>query len=248
MRLKNKQIHLLKKASYMDFETWKPFYHQILKDFNFSMDSDEEAALLLDSYLQKNKNLISILQLSELISKKKIYIFGAGPSLEKSIVKYKDKFVNELKIVADGATSALLKYDILPDIIITDLDGKISDQILANSKGSFVIVHGHGDNIYQMKNHLSEFKGPIMGTIQTNPKKYKIVQNFGGFTDGDRAIFLSNHFNADEIKLIGFDFSNEIGEYSFAKNKDKNKKIKKLKWCKYLINIIEQKQQNIQFL
>ena len=49
-------------------------------------------------------------------------------------------------IAADGATTALLEEDIVPDIIATDLDGKVSDLLTANAEGSYFIIHGHGNN------------------------------------------------------------------------------------------------------
>ena len=136
-----------------------------------------------------------------------------------------------LKIAANGATSALLKNNVLPEIIVTDLDGKVSDQLLANSRGSITIIHAHGDNIDNIKKFVLEFKGYIVGTTQIDPKPYENIHNFGGFTDGDRAVYLADYFHAKKIYLLGFDFGGEVGKYSFSANKDK--KLKKLKWCKY---------------
>ena len=74
------------------------------------------------------------------------------------------------------------------------------------------------------------------------------MYNFGGFTDGDRAVFLAVHFNAKKIFLIGFDFNNTIGEYSFVEKKDKKNKIKKLKWCKHLLDFLINENNEIEFL
>ena len=43
-----------------------------------------------------------------------------------------------------------------------------------------------------------------IGTTQTNP--FNKIQNFGGFTDGDRGVFLASHFDAKKIILFGMDF------------------------------------------
>jgi len=176
------------------------------------------------------------------IKNRELIVFGAGPSLEKSIVKHKNLFTDKIKISADGATTALLKNSILPDIIVTDLDGRIVDQIKANAEGSIIVVHAHGDNLDKIKSYVPSFKGPIAGTTQTNPKNYSKLNNFGGFTDGDRAVYLADHFHAKKIYLMGFDFNKKIGEYSFAGKKDKNLKLKKLEWCKALIDKIERVQ------
>ncbi|RLF53433.1 MAG: 6-hydroxymethyl-7,8-dihydropterin pyrophosphokinase [Thermoplasmata archaeon] len=231
----------------MLYNEWEPFYKKILKDFNFNIQKDIEAANVLNSLL-KHKKLYPIDKLEKLIKNKTAFIFGAGPSLEPSIQKHKKKFKDELKISADGATTALLKNNIQPDIIVTDLDGKISDQITANSKDSIAIIHAHGDNIEKIKKLVPEFKGDLIGTTQNNPVFYENLYNFGGFTDGDRAVYLVEHFHVKKTYLIGFDFNNEIGEYSFSENKNVKQKIKKLKWCKYLIGSLKMNNKNIYFI
>ena len=93
----------------------------------------------------------------------------------------------------------------------------------------------------------SKIKGKIIGTTQTDPSKFKNLHNFGGFTDGDRAVFIANHFKAKKINLIGFDLNGKIGKYSFSENKNKELKLKKLKWCKYLIEVLMEKNDNIKY-
>ena len=231
----------------MDYEDWKSTYEKIVSDFNYSVETDEKAADTLDKLLQEKKNLFPISALKDLINNKEIVIFGAGPSLEKSILKNKKKLTDKLKIAADGATTALLKNNIRPDIIVTDLDGKVSDQLKANSEGSIAIIHAHGDNINKIKKYVPKLEGKILGTTQINPEPYDFLYNFGGFTDGDRAVYLADHFHAKKIYLMGFDFNSKIGEYSFVENKDKKLKLKKLKWCKYLIDVLN-KQNSIHYL
>jgi uncharacterized Rossmann fold enzyme len=230
----------------MIYKEWKPIFKKLSNDLDLSFDKDFDAAKILEDIL-RNKKLISPKKLEELISNQVVFVFGTGPSLEDSISKFRDVFTNKIKIAADGATSALLENGILPDIIVTDLDGEISYQINANSKGSIAIIHAHGDNIDNIEKFVPKFKGDIIGTIQTNPSNYKNIYNFGGFTDGDRAVFLADHFNAKKIKLIGFDFDGTIGKYSFSKNKDKKLKLQKLQWCKLLIDMLN-KTDKIEFL
>ena len=60
----------------------------------------------------------------------------------------------------------------------------------------------------------------------------KKVKNYGGFTDGDRAVLLSEHFSASKIVLIGFDFDH-------PRDKDGTSydvKLRKLAWAKRLID------------
>ena len=235
----------MRKVRYMDYKDWESIYRKIVKEFHFSVENDEKAADVLNTLL-KQKTPLSLDEIRAIIIGKEIIIFGAGPSLENSIIKHKKIFVNKLKIAADGATTALIKYGIHPDIIVTDLDGKIPDQLKANLDGGIVVVHAHGDNIDKIKKYVPKFKGEIVGTTQINPEPYGSIHNFGGFTDGDRAVYLADHFHAKKIYLIGFDFNNEIGRYSFAENKNKTLKLKKLRWCKNLVNMLNKK--NIHYL
>jgi len=229
----------------MKYNDWEPVYLKIAEDLNFKIKDDISATKIFNKLLAKKK-LIEIQYLKKLIFNKEVIVFGAGPSLEKKIELFKHKLSNKIKISADGATSALIENGILPDIIVTDLDGKIIDQINANSKGSLIIIHAHGDNIETIKKYLQEFKGFILGTIQSDPKSFNYLYNFGGFTDGDRAVFIADYFQAKSINLIGFDYDGKIGKYSFSDKKDKNLKMKKLKWCKLLIDLLKNKNQNIQ--
>ena len=65
-----------------------------------------------------------------------------------------------------------------------------------------------------------------IGTTQTNP--FNKIQNFGGFTDGDRGVFLASYFDAKKIILFGMDFGNQIGKFSNTKKSDRETKLKKL--------------------
>ncbi len=236
----------MKKIKHMNFTTWGPFYKKIVADFNFSTEEDERVATLLNELLQKKSSAIN--KLKDLIDGKDVFIFGAGSSLESSIIKHKKRFLDAVTIVADGATSALLKYNITPDIIVTDLDGNVADQRQANLEGSILVIHAHGDNIEQIKTETPNFKGDLVGTTQKNPQPYNRLYNFGGFTDGDRAVYLADHFHAKNIWLLGFDFTDKIGSYSFAEHKNKDIKLKKLQWCKQLLNILQKDNPNIRYL
>jgi len=231
----------------MLYKEWKPFYEKIVNDLDLNFKEDKDAAYLLDSIL-KNKQIMKTKTLENLIKNKEVVVFGAGSSLKKSINNNRKKIDKSIKIAADGVTSALIENNIQPDIIVTDLDGCVPDQIKANSKGSIILIHAHGDNIASLKEHVGKFKGRMIGTTQTNPSDFENLHNFGGFTDGDRAIFLAEHFKAKKIFLIGFVFDGKIGKYSFSENKDTQMKFKKLKWCETLIHTIIKQNKNIEFL
>ena len=52
----------------------------------------------------------------------------------------------------------------------------------------------------------------VIGTTQAQPLGN--IYNFGGFTDGDRAIFLAVALGAAEITLAGMDFGDIVTKYS----------------------------------
>jgi uncharacterized Rossmann fold enzyme len=212
----------------MDFEVWEPYYLQILSDFKFSHEDDKRSAEIL-SELMVNKNMVTEPDFESLIYGKDVIVVGGAKNLEDEL---KQNTSGKMIIAADGTTSTLLKKDLIPDIIVTDLDGNIDDQISANSKGAIVAIHAHGDNISQIKLWTQKFEGKVIGTSQCKPPKN--LYNFGGFTDGDRSVFLAHHFGAGSIRLMGFDFEN-VGEKPKC---DEKTKLEKLQWAKKLILLL----------
>jgi hypothetical protein len=114
-------------------------------------------------------------------------------------------------IAADGATTALIEQKIAPDIVATDLDGNLDDIMLANVRGANIVIHAHGDNIEKIAS-LTPFFTSVLGTTQSQPVGN--LYNFGGFTDGDRALFLAVALNAKQITMAGMDFGDIVTRYS----------------------------------
>ena len=199
---------------------WEKRYFSILKELNYSEKKDKESALILDSILQKTD---TIKKIERLIQGKTVFVIGSGPSLSFAISKLK-KLKKSVKIAADSSLKPLVDNGIIPDIIVTDLDGN-EDTIKKISKTkSIFVIHAHGDNIEKLE-MVKKIKNCI-GTTQTNP--FNKIKNFGGFTDGDRGVFLASHFNAKKIILFGMDFGNKIGKFSNTKKSDREIKLKKL--------------------
>ena len=206
---------------------WKKKYSAILKEFKYNEKKDKESAIILDSILKKsdvNKKILN------LIKGKTVLIIGSGPSLSSAIPKLKN-YKKSIKIAADSSIKPLVENGIIPDIIVTDLDGDENTlKKIANTKSIFV-VHAHGDNIEKLE-FAKKFKNCI-GTTQSIP--FSKIQNFGGFTDGDRGVFLANHYEARKIILFGMDFGNRIGKFSDTKKSERKMKLKKLKKGKFLL-------------
>jgi len=203
----------------MRFEDWDIIYKRILDDFGFSRSRDEEAAYVLSSLLESIEQ-ITPSDLQGIIRGRDVVICGNAPCLRDEIKKIKP---SDAVVAADGATSVLLEHGLIPDIIVTDLDGCMPDIIDANRRGSAVVVHAHGDNIDKLKEHVPNLRH-VIGTTQASP--IKNIHNFGGFTDGDRAVFLVLELMPKGVKLIGFDLEDQSVT---------PRKSKKLRWAKMLL-------------
>jgi hypothetical protein len=211
----------------MTIHGWKTKFKEIRREFGYKETDDFLSAKKLDSLLKKK---IFKKQLQNRITGKTVFIIGAGPSLSKSLVHIK-KCKNITKIVADGAVRALLEKDIRPDILVTDLDGDLDSIKKIGRTKIPILVHAHGDNYDKLE--IVKIISNVVGTTQT--EEVGKIKNFGGFTDGDRCVFLANFFNAKKIVLIGMDFGKEIGKYSKHKVIDRRTKIKKLKFGKMIL-------------
>ncbi|MFQ5887965.1 MAG: 6-hydroxymethylpterin diphosphokinase MptE-like protein [Candidatus Hydrothermarchaeales archaeon] len=205
----------------MRYEEWEPFYFKILEEFGFSKEEDIKVAGILNTHLKKP----DLAGVNEKVCKKEVAVFGAGPSLDSI-----QDIPEVTTIASDGVTSFFIDMGVNPDIIVTDLDGDIDDIIKANRKGSIVFLHAHGDNKDKIIKYADRFENPFV-TTQTRP--FGNLLNFGGFTDGDRAVYIAEHFGPSKIILYGMDFKNEPGKYSYSKDSDIKRR--KLKWAELLI-------------
>lgn len=204
----------------MRYEDWEPYYKAILEDFGWTAEGDEAAARLLSSMLPEQTPCLD--RVKELIEGKDVIVCGKAPSLEKDMERV-DWWYRYTVIAADGSVSTLLRQGIVPDIVVSDLDGSHEDLMKADENGSIILAHAHADNVEAVKSLVPRLKH-VVGTTQARPLKN--VYNFGGFSDGDRCVFLAKEFGAKTIKIIGFNLD------------DTNvtpKKLKKLKWARKLL-------------
>ena len=217
----------------MTIKGWKTRYREIRNVFGYKESDDIASAKKLNSIIVKKTPLSNF---KRSIFGKTVFVIGAGPSLDSSISVMK-KYENITKIVADGAVEALIKHKIRPDILVTDLDGDMNSIKKIARTNIPIIVHAHGDNKEQLK-IVKKFKNKI-GTTQS--EKFGRLENFGGFTDGDRCVFIAEHFKPKKIILFGMDFGKTIGKYSKHVVKDRNLKLKKLAYGKKLLEWLSTK-------
>lgn len=209
----------------MDYEYWEPFYLQIIEDFGFSREADEAVASDLDRLLGGDRATEA--DLRSVLRGKVVTVAGNGPSLGADLVD-----VEGVLVTADEATSVALENGLRPAVFVTDLDGQVEDQLRANASGALAVVHGHGDNGPAVRRWAPRFAGKTVATTQSRPTGR--LRNFGGFTDGDRAVYLADHFGAREIRLAGWDFENPS-----AKDDDPKQKQRKLDWAYILIQNLD---------
>lgn len=178
----------------MIFEEWEPHYKKILDFFGFDPEGDSEAAVFASTLVSRD----DVRLLEELCRGRTVTVCGNAPCLKDEI-----DLIEGTVIAADAAADLLFKKGIRPDVIFTDLDGCEETFIGMNSLGTLVVVHAHGDNIPLLKRWIPLFEGPLVLTTQGKP--FDGVYNFGGFTDGDRAVFAADELGASRINIIGFD-------------------------------------------
>jgi uncharacterized Rossmann fold enzyme len=208
----------------MDFAVWSPIYESILKDFAFDREGDEGSARCLSTMVPSEQ-----LCRPECLRKRvreKVTICANGPSLDERLHLI-DR--NGTIISAGPATTVLYENGIRPDILVTDMDGPIEADVRCNAIGTIAVLHAHGDNLELIMEQVPRFHGFITPTTQSLPGHN--IYNFGGFTDGDRAVCLARHFGARRIHLIGFDFD----EPRLKPGQDRATKLKKLGWARRIV-------------
>ena len=209
-----------------DIDWWWKFQDQINTQFNFSRTREEVATRLL-SHFNFSKSAIS-----DYFRGRDLVLIGAAINQSFSIP-------NSSLIVADGALRACLQRDIIPELIISDLDGYIPDIIWATQNGSKIIIHAHGDNISRVHQYSAKLN-PICMT-STYPSDSTFC--WGGFTDGDRATMMSLSLGCASIKLLGFDF-NKVGSFS---GEYSPRKMEKLVWAQRIIDECKRRSNRVSY-
>jgi len=231
-------------------ENWLSFWYPKICDY-LGIDAEKDTDALLFTTLNYQSN-VSEDELRKIIEGREIIILAPGIKLEEEFNAFfsSSSLADKVVICADGATSFFASKGLIPDIITSDIDGNVNDQILAQRKGSILLLHVHGDNTDLVNQYIKEIsKKKFMITTQSQPVEGTF--NFLGFTDGDRALCLASIMNAKSITLLGFDFGEKIGEFSKEKSLTesmKERKMKKFAIAKSIINWSESSGLEIRFV
>ncbi len=205
----------------MDFKQWEPVYARIIEEMGYSRTQDEASARLLRQ-LAANKELMDPDELRPLMADG-VTVVGAAATPEGL------QDADGTLICAGSAASIMRDADRTPHLLVTDLDGDVEDQAELCRRGSIAVIHAHGDNHQLIQDHIALFKGPMVITTQSRPDM--LVENFGGFTDGDRAVCMARHMGAKTVSLIGFDFDRPL----VREDEDEATKRRKIEWARRII-------------
>ncbi len=191
----------------MRFSEWEPRYREIMARFGFSRAREEASANWLARALSPRGSYpgrrARVGDLKTLLKDRDIFVIGRGPGTFPPALPG-SRTGRGVVVACDGATSSCLARGWVPDLVVTDLDGRLSDEVRANGLGSLVLVHAHGDNLPVLRRWLDRFPGPLLGSCSARPRGPLV--NFGGFTDGDRAVLLAESLGARTVRLVRFDF------------------------------------------
>ncbi|WP_439026911.1 6-hydroxymethylpterin diphosphokinase MptE-like protein [Haloarchaeobius sp. DT45] len=180
----------------MEFSEFEPVYERICRDFGFDRAGDEAARDVLAALTTPfDESRLSTLA-GECVA-----ICGAGPSLADDLAS-----LDADRIVAASTAAAICRDNgVSVDVYVTDLDGdpELAGELSAAETPT--VVHAHGDNLPEIREQVPALtREHVLPTTQAAPVEH--VRNFGGFTDGDRAAFLADHFGAAELVFPGWDF------------------------------------------
>lgn len=217
----------------MEYADWAPVYRKIAAEFGFPWEAEEIAGRTLQGLLRPESRLRTVERLRSRIAGRTVVILGLAPGTTvPALSSLGPETPTPILIAADGAAELCLSAGIVPDLLVTDLDGPVPSEITANSRGAFTLLHAHGDNREAVLRWVREFPGASGGSWAGPPGEGLV--NFGGFTDGDRAAFLAEELGAKRILLAGFDFERT----SEPEGPSRAVKLRKLAWAKELLGIL----------
>jgi uncharacterized Rossmann fold enzyme len=209
----------------MEFYTWEPVYEALLDAFGYPRTGDEQARDRLDELLADGETY----RPERLgFDGATVAIAGAGPSLEAEADRASEA---DIVLAASTAVDRLASVGVAVDAMVTDLDKNPDTGRALTESGVPVFAHAHGDNVAAVEEHVPTYDPAfVVPTTQAAPTEG--VHNFGGFTDGDRAAFTADHFGADQLVFLGWDFE------------DPNvapEKREKLRWAERLLYWLERR-------
>jgi len=218
----------------LEYPRWAPLYEQILQELGFSWDREESAATRLIELLPPAALERPLERLATRLRGKDVVVVGLAPRAGPPPLWRRPFTSGGVAVVAaDGAAETCLEAGIVPDVIVTDLDGPVPSEVNSNRRGALVVVHAHGDNRDLLDEWVPQFPGELAGSWAGPPRDGLLDE--GGFTDGDRAAFLAESAGASRLLLWGFDLV-QVDEPDPAA---RSRKAAKLRWAARALSELE---------
>jgi 2-amino-4-hydroxy-6-hydroxymethyldihydropteridine diphosphokinase len=216
--------------SRLEYTRWAPRYEEIRSAFDFPFEREEESARRLSQLLPEPAHAEALDRIAGRLAGRTAIVVGRAPRQGAPPVwQLPAETPPPVLLAADGATVRCLDAGLVPDLVITDLDGPVASEFNANARGALAVIHAHGDNQAMLECCVPEFRGELAGSWAGPPRDGLI--DVGGFTDGDRAVYLAEHVGARRVLLWGFDFEHPAA----SRGASPERKLEKLKWAKRLI-------------
>jgi uncharacterized Rossmann fold enzyme len=214
----------------VEYRDWAPIYDRIRTEFGFPFEREVASADDLEARAAGRLAVPPLDPLRRLLSGRTVVVCGLAPGAgAPPLWRLPAEAPPPLLIAADGATERCLASALVPSIVVTDLDGPVAAEVNANRRGSWVVLHAHGDNRPAIEEWADQFPGRLVGSWAGPPRPRLL--NVGGFTDGDRAVLLAEHLGATRILLWGFDFV-RVDE---PDPRQRDRKLAKLEWARRII-------------
>lgn len=224
---------LLSRRYAVEYADWAPEYARIRAAFGFPFDREVRSAETLRGLLPPPAKIDPLRRIGERLAAREVIVVGLAPGAgPPPIWRLPSRGSAPVIVAADGATAACIGAGLVPGVVVTDLDGPVPSEVSANSRGSLVVVHAHGDNADALTRWVPQFPGELAGSWAGPPTQD--LFDVGGFTDGDRAVYLAEHVGASRILLWGFDFE-RIEEES---ERDRDRKIRKLGFAREALHAL----------
>lgn len=196
----------------------------------------ENHAAMIPSWRNSERNLTLDQLRTALLAAKEVVVLGAA--ITESEVESMD-MNGRLIIAADGSVGALSDRSKLA-CVVSDFDGGVHLNGAAE-QGTVMIVHAHGDNSVRWVECLNTWSQcptpPRLILTHQTPEVLSNAHNFGGFTDGDRAVCfaLAMGVAKENIRLVGFAL-NRVGIWSATTVAER--KLEKLVWMNRILTSV----------
>lgn len=200
----------------MRYRQWAPEYERIQSEFGYALEKERAASERLVALLPPPARERAEQRIRARVRGRETIVVGLAPRSGAPPVWMLPRTAEPpALVVADGATERCLAAGLVPDVVVTDLDGPIPSEVTANARGALVLIHAHGDNVPALERWVPQFPRELAGSWAGPPERGLV--DFGGFTDGDRAAYLAEFVGAPRVLLYGFDFDHvEEGDPSPA--------------------------------